>query len=202
MAWKDKSGRKPLIIQGARQVGKTWLMMEFGRRVFGNTVYLNFDSNRRIHELFQPDLDTARIIAGIEIEFHTKIDAETTLIIFDEIQECNRALVSLKYFCENAPQYYIVAAGSFLGVAMHPGSSFPVGKVNLLTLYPLRFAEFLAAIGEESYAKALASRDCPMIAGLAGKVFTVYAGPGAAFGKIRPGHQNPSWLRYFPFHPF
>ncbi|MDR0730595.1 MAG: ATP-binding protein [Treponema sp.] len=170
MTWKDRAGRKPLIIQGARQVGKTWLMIEFGRRAFKSTVYLNFDSNRRIHEIFQPDLDTARIIAGMEIEFHTKIDAETTLIIFDEIQECNRALVSLKYFCENAPQYHIAAAGSFLGVAMHPGSSFPVGKVNLLTLYPLSFAEFLAAIGEESYARALASCDFPMIAGMAGKM--------------------------------
>ncbi|MDR1587575.1 MAG: ATP-binding protein, partial [Treponema sp.] len=170
MAWKDKPGRKPLVIQGARQVGKTWLMMEFGRRAFGNTVYLNFDSNRRVHEIFQPDLDTTRIITSIELEFHTKIDAETTLIIFDEIQECNRALVSLKYFCENAPQYHITAAGSFLGVAMHPGSSFPVGKVNLLTLYPLSFTEFLVAIGEESYTKALASRDFPLIAGLAGKM--------------------------------
>jgi predicted AAA+ superfamily ATPase len=170
MAWKDKTDRKPLIIQGARQVGKTWLMMESGRRAFENTVYLNFDSNRRAHELFQPDLDTARIIAGIELEFHTKINAETTLIIFDEIQECNRALVSLKYFCEDAPQYHITAAGSFLGVAMHSGSSFPVGKVNLLTLYPLSFAEFLAATGEDGYAKALSSRDFSLIAGLAGKM--------------------------------
>jgi predicted AAA+ superfamily ATPase len=170
MAWKDRPGRKPLVIQGARQVGKTWLMTEFGRRAFGNTVYINFDNNRRVHEIFQPDLDTSRIIASIEMEFHTKIDAENSLIIFDEIQECNRALVSLKYFCENAPQFYITAAGSFLGVAMHPGSSFPVGKVNIFTLYPLSFAEFLAAIGEETFVKALANLDFPLLAGLAGKI--------------------------------
>jgi predicted AAA+ superfamily ATPase len=170
MDWKEKPGRKPLVIQGARQVGKTWLMMEFGRRAFGNTVYINFDSSSRIHEIFQPDLDTARIIASIEMEFHTRINAENTLLVFDEIQECNRALVSLKYFCENAPEYHITAAGSFLGVAMHAGSSFPVGKVNLLTLYPLSFAEFLAGIGEERYAKALSGRDFPLIAGMAGKM--------------------------------
>jgi predicted AAA+ superfamily ATPase len=163
--WKDKERRKPLIIQGARQVGKTHLMREFGRMAFKNTVYVNFDDSRGVQDLFAPNLDTKRIITSLEYEQHQKINPADTLIIFDEIQECNRALVSLKYFCENAPQYHIVAAGSFLGVAMHEGNSFPVGKVNMMTLYPLSFAEFLSALGEDGLAEAADRADFPVIAG-------------------------------------
>lgn len=162
-AWKERSGRKPLIIQGARQVGKTWLMKEFGRTAYANTVYLNFDGHPGLGAFFESDLDPRRIIAGLEIEFHQKIVPETTLVIFDEIQECNRALVSLKYFCENTPEYHLMAAGSFLGVAAHEGNSFPVGKVNMMTLYPLNFAEFLEAAGEEELVRAMLLLDRPLL---------------------------------------
>lgn len=128
--------RKPLIIEGARQVGKTWLMKEFGRKAYADTVYINFDSNSRMAELFSSDLNTDRLIMGIEIYAGKKIDSNNTLLIFDEVQEVPRALSSLKYFYENAPQYHIVCAGSLLGIALHGGTSFPVGKVDFLSLYP------------------------------------------------------------------
>ncbi|GHV86822.1 ATPase [Spirochaetia bacterium] len=146
--WKDKPNRMPLLIEGARQVGKTWLMKEIGRQSFKKTVYLNFDLNPRVKEIFQNDINPRRIIAELEFMEGTKIDPVETLIIFDEIQECNRALLSLKYFCEEAPEYAIISAGSLLGVAIHQGNSFPVGKVETLKLYPLSFSEFLEALGE------------------------------------------------------
>lgn len=156
--------RKPLIIEGARQVGKTWLMKEFGRQAYENTIYINFDSNSQMMELFTPDLDIDRIIMGIELYVGYKIDPDRTLLIFDEVQEVPRALSSLKYFCENAPQYHIICAGSLLGVALHEGTSFPVGKVDFLRLYPLSFSEFLMAIGKERYVRLLDNRDFGMIA--------------------------------------
>ena len=143
--WKDSKHRKPLIIEGARQVGKTWLMKEFGRAAYKNTAYINFDSNSRMAELFSSDLNIERIIMGLELYIGSKLDPENTLIIFDEVQEVPRALTSLKYFCEDAPQYHIVCAGSLLGIALHSGTSFPVGKVDFLKLYPLSFGEFLMA---------------------------------------------------------
>ena len=164
--WKKSLKRKPLIIQGARQVGKTWLMQEFGRNFFSNTAYINFDDMRTFHDLFTPDFNIKRIIKSMEQLMHIKISTENTLIIFDEIQECNRALISLKYFCENAPEYHIAAAGSFLGVSMHEGSSFPVGKVEIKTLYPLTFYEFLNAIGEGSLTEAALKQDYAHIQGL------------------------------------
>ena len=164
--WKNSPGRKPLILQGARQVGKTWLMREFGRNHYANTVYINFDDMRSFHDLFAPDLNVYRIITSLEQIEHVKINAENTLIIFDEIQECNRALVSLKYFCENAPEYHIISAGSFLGVAMHEGNSFPVGKAELKTLYPLTFFEFLDAIGEGSLVETAVKQDYTHILGI------------------------------------
>jgi predicted AAA+ superfamily ATPase len=164
--WKEKPGRKPLIIQGARQVGKTWLMREFGRSSYTDTVYVNFDHNPKIRDIFAPDLDTRRILASLEAEFRQKIVPDKTLIIFDEIQECNRALVSLKYFCEDSPEYHVMAAGSFLGVAQHEGNSFPVGKVDVMTLYPLSFAEFLNAAGETGFVEMTAALNWPMIRGL------------------------------------
>lgn len=163
LKWKDSKRRKPLIIEGARQVGKTWLMKEFGKRCYSDTVYINFDSNSRMAELFASDLDISRIITGLEIYTGQKIDPDNTLIIFDEVQEVPRALSSLKYFYENAPEYHIVCAGSLLGIALHEGTSFPVGKVDFLKLFPLSFKEFLMATGKERYADLLNSQDYQMI---------------------------------------
>lgn len=161
--WKNSADRKPLIIEGARQVGKTWLMKEFGRKEYKNTVYINFDSNSVMKELFSSDLNIKRIITGIEIFSDCKINPENTLLIFDEIQEVPRALSSLKYFYEDAPEYHIICAGSLLGIALHEGTSFPVGKVDFLNLYPLTFSEFLLAVGKEKFAELLEIGDYPMI---------------------------------------
>lgn len=161
--WKNKKNRKPLVIEGARQVGKTWLMKEFGRTEYENTVYINFDVETNIKDLFSSDLNIERLIRGIEIFVGQKIDADNTLIIFDEIQEAPRALAALKYFYENAPEYHIVCAGSLLGIAMHEGTSFPVGKVEFLKLYPLSFIEFLRGMDMDGMADILESRDIEMI---------------------------------------
>ena len=163
LKWKESKHRKPLIIEGARQVGKTWLMKEFGRLYYEDTVYINFDSNSRMSELFASDLDTSRLLIGLELYAGRKINPEHTLLIFDEVQEVPRALSSLKYFYENAPEYHIVCAGSLLGIALHEGTSFPVGKVDFLKLYPLSYREFLMAIGKEQYAKLLEDKDYQMI---------------------------------------
>ena len=149
ITWKNSKIRKPLIIQGARQVGKTWLMKEFGKREFQNVVYLNFESSSRLRELFVSDFNIERIIAVIEIEVKQKIDSQNTLLIFDEIQEVEKGLTALKYFYEQAPEYFIVAAGSLLGISNQKNSSFPVGKVDLMPLFPLSFMEFLENVGEE-----------------------------------------------------
>ena len=143
--WKDSPNRKPLIIRGARQTGKTWLMREFGRQCFANTVYINFENEPRFRTLFQQDYNTDRIISSIQIFAGKKIEPSDTLIIFDEIQAVEGGVTSLKYFQENAPQYAIVAAGSLLGISLHQQQSFPVGKVSFLDLFPLSFAEFLLA---------------------------------------------------------
>lgn len=164
--WKNSAGRKPLIIRGARQVGKTWLMKEFGRLAFKNIVYINFDSNSDIAQLFAGNLDIPRLISGLEIFSRNKIVPQETLLIFDEVQEAPRALTSLKYFCEEAPEYAIVAAGSLLGVAMHQGTSFPVGKVNFLDLSPMSFTEFLNATGNEQLTELLQKGDWQLITGL------------------------------------
>lgn len=161
--WKNSKRRKPLIIEGARQVGKTWLMKEFGKQAYADTVYINFDSNSRMADLFSADLDTDRLIMGLELYAGRKINPENTLLIFDEVQEVPRALASLKYFYENAPQYHIVCAGSLLGIALHQGTSFPVGKVDFLKLYPLSFSEFLMATGNERFAELLKNQDYEMI---------------------------------------
>lgn len=163
LAWKQSRRRKPLIIEGARQVGKTWLMKEFGRQAYGDIVYINFDSNARMAELFASDLDTKRLVLGLELYAGRKIDPENALLIFDEVQEVPRALAALKYFCEDAPQYHIVCAGSLLGIALHRGTSFPVGKVDFLKLYPLSFQEFLMAIGKKQFSELLDQQDFSMI---------------------------------------
>lgn len=161
--WKNSKRRKPLIIEGARQVGKTWLMKEFGKQAYADTVYINFDSNSIMADLFSADLDTDRLIMGLELYAGRKINPDNTLLIFDEVQEVPRALASLKYFYENAPQYHIVCAGSLLGIALHQGTSFPVGKVDFLKLYPLSFSEFLMATGNERFAELLKNQDYEMI---------------------------------------
>lgn len=158
-AWKLKKRRKPLIIRGARQVGKTWLMKEFGATRYENVVYINFDNNERMKSLFEGSLEIERLITGIELYAGHKIDAENTLLIFDEVQEVPKALTSLKYFNEDAPQYQIVCAGSLLGVALHPGTSFPVGKVEFLDLHPLSFFEFMTAMGKGQYVELLQNND-------------------------------------------
>jgi len=167
--WKDSSRRKPLIMRGARQVGKTWLMREFGRTHYEKCAYINFDNNERMETLFQGNIDTKRIITALQIETGITIEAENTLIIFDEVQEVPRALTSLKYFCENAPEYHIIAAGSLLGAALHPGTSFPVGKVDFMTLYPLDFLEFMNAVGNGNLVDLLKSNDFGMITSFKGK---------------------------------
>jgi predicted AAA+ superfamily ATPase len=160
--WKEGKYHKPLIIRGARQVGKTWLMKEFGRTAYPNTAYINFDKNKQMQELFSADLNVERILMGLELYVGHKIDPDSTLMIFDEVQEVPEALTSLKYFNENAPQYHIVCAGSMLGVALHKGTSFPVGKVDFLDLYPLSLMEFMTALGKEPFVELLVKGDFAM----------------------------------------
>lgn len=167
--WKDKKNRKPLLIRGARQVGKTWLMKEFGRRYFKQAVYISFDNNEHMKNVFEMDFDIPRILSALKLESKRDINPEDTLLIFDEIQEVPKALTCLKYFCENAPEYAIVAAGSLLGVALHTGTSFPVGKVEFLNLYPMNFHEFLKAVGEEQLALLLERGDYGLMNAFSGK---------------------------------
>lgn len=161
--WKNSINRKPMILRGARQVGKTWLMKEFGKTHYKACAYVSMDENERMKEVFREAFDIERIITSIEIEVGFKIDPEHTLIIFDEVQEIPRALKSLKYFQETAPQYHLIAAGSLLGIAMHEGTSFPVGKVDFCDLYPLTFREFLLACGEAQLLKVLDDNDFEMM---------------------------------------
>jgi predicted AAA+ superfamily ATPase len=161
--WKNTAGHKPLIIQGARQVGKTWIMKEFARTQYENVAYIWFEKNERMAALFAGDMNTERLLLGLEAEVGHKIIPGKTLIIFDEIQDCPNALTSLKYFNENASEYDILAAGSLLGVFLHEGVSFPVGKVEFLNLTPMNFCEFLSAMGEERLCDLLDKQDWNMI---------------------------------------
>ncbi len=161
--WKTSKTRKPLLIRGARQVGKTWLMKEFGRKYYDKCAYINFDDNSRMNNLFNEDFNLEKIIQGLKIESGVNIEPQNTLIIFDEIQETPKALKALKYFCENAPEYHIISAGSLLGVAIHEGTSFPVGKVEFLDLMPLNFYEFLNALKEDELMQILKSNQFDMI---------------------------------------
>ena len=160
--WKQKTNKKPLIIRGARQVGKTWLMKEFGKTAYEKTVYINFDNNPQMKELFSLDMRIDRIIMGLELYVGHKIGPHNTLLIFDEVQEVPKALSSLKYFNETAPEYQIVCAGSLLGIALHQGTSFPVGKVEFMDLYPLSFTEFMRAMGKEQFVDLLDKGDFEM----------------------------------------
>ena len=161
--WKNSANRKPLIIRGARQVGKTWLMKEFGEKFYEKCAYINFDDNTRMFKLFEEDFDLERIIQGFKIESGVNIEPENTLIILDEIQETPKALKALKYFYENAKEYHIISAGSLLGIAIHEGTSFPVGKVDFLDLMPLSFFEFLNALNEKDLLELLKNNDFDMI---------------------------------------
>lgn len=155
LEWKGSPNRKPLIIQGARQVGKTWLMKSFGENEFKQTAYFNFESTRALYQIFNQGYDIQTIISSLNILAGFQINASDTLIILDEIQACPQAITALKYFQENNPEYHIFAAGSLLGVAIHQGVSFPVGKVEFLTLHPMNFTEFMHAMGEADLIKAI-----------------------------------------------
>ena len=150
-AWKDNKYRKPLILQGARQVGKTYITLEFGRKYYENVAYFNFETNPKLNETFNEDISPDYLIPILSHIASSTIVKEKTLIVFDEVQLCERALTSLKYFCENAPDYHIIALGSLLGVAVsRENFSFPVGKVDMLTLYPMDMEEFMLAMGEKN----------------------------------------------------
>jgi len=163
IAWKKSTSRKPLIIKGARQVGKTWLMKEFGNTQYTQTVYINFEKNKRLHSLFADDFDIKRVIIALQAETGLTIDPKNTLLIFDEIQAVPEAITALKYFQEDAPEYHIVAAGSLLGVALHSNISFPVGKVVFMDLYPLTYLEFLYVLGENALVEILQQADWKLI---------------------------------------
>ena len=157
--WKVKERRKPLILAGARQVGKTYILKEFGEKEFDNVAYINCDDNVLAKDLFTQDYDMRRILLAIGAITRQTIVAGKTLIILDEIQEVERGMSALKYFCENAPQYHVAVAGSLLGIAMHRGESFPVGKVDVLHIYPMTFDEFLLAKGQERMVALLKDKD-------------------------------------------
>lgn len=163
ISWKSRSSRKPLIIRGARQVGKTWLMKEFGSKCYAKTVYINFEKTKQLRALFTDDFDIHSIIRGLQIETGITIQPDDTLLIFDEIQSAPEAITALKYFFEDAPEFHIIAAGSLLGVALHSGISFPVGKVEFMDLQPLSFPEFLDATGEGPLIELLNAGDWKLI---------------------------------------
>ena len=157
--WKEHQRRKPLILRGARQTGKTWLLKEFGRTHFRKLVYVNFEEASNLQSIFKYDFDITRIITALQIYSQTVISPEDTLIVFDEIQSAENGITSLKYFCENAPQYYLIAAGSLLGMGLHSKVSFPVGKVDFMDLRPMTFSEFLMALKEDGLAETIKGKD-------------------------------------------
>ena len=161
--WKESPSRKPLILRGARQCGKTWILQEFGKTQYKKLAYILFDDNENMKNVFSEAFNINRIITALEIECGFKIVPDETLIFFDEIQECPQALKSLKYFCEKAPEYHIVSAGSLLGLTLHQDTGFPVGKIDFLDLYPLDFEEFLMATNQQGLYNALLSQDWVLI---------------------------------------
>ena len=163
LEWKEKQNKMPLILKGARQVGKTWLMKEFGKRNYTHVAYFNFESVKNLHLIFEKGFDTTSIISALNIESGIKIEPHNTLIIFDEIQACPSALTSLKYFQESNKQYDIIAAGSLLGVSLHMNQSFPVGKVEFMELFPFSFNEFLLAMGQEDLLGIINRKEKEMI---------------------------------------
>lgn len=157
LSWKKSPYRKPLILKGVRQVGKTWILKEFGRQFYDNVAYFNFDENPELKQFFQITKDQNRILQNLMLASGQRIEPEKTLIIFDEVQDCPEVINSLKYFCENAPQYHIASAGSLLGISLAKPSSFPVGKVNFMQIDPMSFTEFLLANGDENLVDYLQS---------------------------------------------
>ena len=190
--WKDGPNRKPLILNGARQVGKTWLLKEFGARHFSSVAYVSLDNDAVARSYFDIDLDVRRIIASLSLQLNMEIVPGKTLIILDEVQACPKAITALKYFCENAPEYAVAAAGSLLGLSAHEGSGFPVGKVNMLDLNPLSFSEFLEATGNGRYAGLIESGDialmspfATMLEGLLRQYYVVGGMPGAVNAYLK-----------------
>ncbi len=173
LEWKNSPNRMPLILCGARQVGKTWLMKELGKNEYKNFVYLNFDLDERLETLFEKDYDIDRILLTIQAFTGIKPEKGSTLIIFDEIQQVKRGLGVLKYFCEDAPEYHVIVAGSLLGIALHPGTSFPVGKVNMIKVYPMDFGEFLDAMDESAAKQIIENHDWDMMKVLNNKLTTL-----------------------------
>ncbi|MBQ9059078.1 MAG: ATP-binding protein [Atopobiaceae bacterium] len=165
--WKTDANRKPLLMFGARQVGKTWAMTEYGSRNYARVIRYDLASDSAARRLFEKDLNARRIINDIELREGSRINPEETLIIFDEVQEEPRAITALKYFCEEAREYNVMAAGSYLGITHHEGSSFPVGKVNTMTLRPMSFGEFLRALGDELLADEIEAGNLSYIQGIA-----------------------------------
>ena len=161
--WKESYSRKPWILNGARQVGKTYILQEFGRLCYNNVAYFNCDRNKTLNNIFEQDYDTSRIVRSLSALTGFHIEQGKTLIIFDEIQENPIILNSMKYFCENAPEYHIAVAGSLLGISLHDNVSFPVGKVDMLKMYPMTFDEFLLAIRKDEYVELLRSGDKEII---------------------------------------
>ena len=159
LLWKNNPNRKPLIITGARQVGKTWIMREFGKNEYEEVVYINCDNESRMEKLLSDDYNIDRILLGLQAISGINIKENKTLIIFDEIQQIPRGLHLLKYFYEEAPNYHIMVAGSLLGITLNQGTSFPVGKVDMIDMHPMNFTEFLDAIGQEQFRKILDTQD-------------------------------------------
>lgn len=173
VTWKDDKRRKPLILNGARQVGKTWLLKEFGGAHFENMAYVSLDNDSLARSFFDADFDVKRIISSLSLELDARIEPGKTLIVLDEIQACPKAITSLKYFCENAPEYTVAAAGSLLGISATEGTGFPVGKVNMLDLHPLSFLEFLKGTGGGRFADLIASGDEQAINPFGGKLSAI-----------------------------
>jgi len=160
LKWQQDKDRKPLVLNGARQVGKTWLLKEFGKKYYENFVYISMDlAEPEVKRFFEEYTSILGLLQSLELFFHTKIKPQKTLLMFDEIQEVPKALTSLKYFCENAPEYHIAVSGSLLGLFLHNGTSFPVGKVDFLTLEPMSFEEFLIASGEQKLVKTIKEKN-------------------------------------------
>lgn len=169
LVWKQKSNRKPLIVQGARQVGKTWLLEEFGKNEFESVAQINFEKSTQLANIFESDFDLERIMRSIQLITGVKPVAGKTLIFFDEIQSVKRGLLSLKYLYDAAPEYHIVAAGSLLGISLHAGDSFPVGKVEFMDMYPLSFEEFMMAMEQGALLETIYSGDYTLVSAFRGK---------------------------------
>lgn len=169
ISWKENSQRKPLILNGARQVGKTYILKVFGKLHYRNVAYVNLDSQKELAKVFEQDFNVTRIIRSLSAFLNIHIEPQHTLIVLDEVQECPAALHALKYFCEDAPEYHVVVAGSLLGISLHGNSSFPVGKVDMLRMFPLTFEEFLMALGEEQLIKLMKDGETEVIDTLSGR---------------------------------